>query len=289
MTALPQVPRVAFQGERGAFSEQAALLLLGEKIETVPRPTFAALFSAVAEGVADCALAPIENTLVGTVVPSLDLLLESGLHAVAEVVLPIALHLIGTPEAVFEGVTSAESHPVALAQCERFLRAHPQITRRATLDTAGSVLEILRAGDPRRAAIAGAHAAKIHGGKILRSHIEDHPENYTRFLLLSPTAEVSDGANKLSLVIELAHVPGALHHALNVFARRSLQLHKIESRPIPGRPWQYRFFLDLEGSTRDGDTNQALEELRGCTDSVRILGCYPGHATGGQDQHSEDA
>jgi prephenate dehydratase len=279
MTPPAAVARIAFQGERGAFSEEAALRLLGDKIVLVPRPTFVVLFSAVAEGVADYVLAPIENTLAGSVVPSLDLLLESGLHAVAEVVLPIALHLIGAPGATIEGIATVESHPVALAQCERFLRANPGIARRATLDTAGSVLEVVRSGDISRAAVAGEHAARIHGGVILRRHIEDHPENYTRFLLLSPSPEVSERADKLSLVVELAHVPGALHNALGVFARRSIQLHKIESRPIPGRPWQYRFYLDLQASTNDPDTLAALDELRHCTDTIRVLGCYPAHSS----------
>jgi prephenate dehydratase len=279
MTPPAGVARIAFQGERGAFSEEAALRLLGDEISLVPRPTFVALFSAVAEGLADYVLAPIENTLAGSVVPSLDLLLESRLHAVAEVVLPIALHLIGAPGATIEGIASVESHPVALAQCERFLRAHPGIARRATLDTAGSVLEVVRSGDVSRAAVAGEHAARIHGGVILRRHIEDHPENYTRFLLLSPSAEVSDRADKLSLVIELAHIPGALHSALGVFARRSIQLHKIESRPIPGRPWQYRFYLDLQASTNDADTLAALDELRHCTDTIHVVGCYPAHSS----------
>jgi prephenate dehydratase len=270
-------PRVAFQGERGAFSEEAAVLLLGEEIDLVPRPTFDALYASLREGAADLVLAPVENTLAGTVVASLDLLLESGLQAVGEVILPIVHCLIGTPDATFEQITSVESHPVALAQCERFLRENPQMTRRATLDTAGSVREIIRAGDPTRAAIAGRRAAEIYGGRILREHIEDHAENYTRFLLLSPTPRTNERANRLSLVIELRHVPGALHRALGVFASRSIDLLKIESRPLAGRPWQYRFYLDLHASPNDPATFAALDELRQCTDSVHTLGCYPAY------------
>ncbi|MDE3135025.1 MAG: prephenate dehydratase [Acidobacteriota bacterium] len=277
MTVPAAYPRVAFQGERGAFSEEAAVLLVGEEIDLVPRPTFDALYASIREGAADLALAPVENTLAGSVVASLDLLLESGLHAVAEVILPIAHCLIGTPDAAFERITSVESHPVALAQCGRFLRANPQMTRRATLDTAGSVREIIRAADPSRAAIAGRRAAEIYGGRILREHIEDHAENYTRFLLLSPTPRTNESANRLSLVVELRHVPGALHRALGVFASRSIDLLKIESRPIPGRPWQYRFYLDLHASLNDPATLAALDELRQCTDSVRTLGCYPAY------------
>lgn len=269
--------RIAFQGERGAFSEEAAIRLLGEQIELVPRPTFDSLFSSVREGVADYALAPIENTLAGSVVMSMDLLLESNLQIIGEVIQPIAHYLIGCPGAAFEQIRSVESHPVALAQCEHFLRANPQMARRATLDTAGSVREVVRAADPSRAAIAGERAAKTYGASILREHIEDHRENYTRFVLLAPSAKANPRANKLSLVVQLAHVPGALYEALGVFARRSINLLKIESRPIPGHPWQYRFYLDLQASLQDDKTVAALQELRECTDTVRVLGCYPAY------------
>jgi prephenate dehydratase len=268
-------PRIAFQGERGAFSEEAAVKLLGESIELVPRMTFEALFSAVPEGAADYALAPIENSLAGSVHRSYDLLLNCQLQITAEVVLPIAHNLIAVPGATLADIAVVESHPVALAQCERFFEEHRQIQRIATHDTAGSVRQVIQLGDRTRAAIAGARAAKIYGGSILREHIEDHRENYTRFLLLSPAPKTDDRADKLSLMIQLSHEPGALHRALRAFADRQINLMKIESRPIPGRPWQYRFYLDLQTSVRDPQTAAALEELKRCTDEVRVLGCYP--------------
>jgi prephenate dehydratase len=282
MTAATAIPRVAFQGERGAFSEEAAVRLLGENIEVVPRPSFEALFSAIADGAADYALAPIENTLAGSVYRSYDLLLESHLHIVGEVIHPIALHLIGTPHASLDRLATVESHPVALAQCEHLFRAHPQLQRVASLDTAGSVRAVVAANDPSRAAIAAKRAAEIYGGKVLLEHIEDHRENYTRFLLLAPQpapAENSCRTNKLSLVIQLPHQPGALHRALAIFARREINLHKIESRPIPGRPWQYCFYLDLQAAQDNPDTAAALEELRLCADEVRLLGSYAAHPT----------
>ena len=269
------IPRVAFQGERGAFSEEAAVKLLGESIELVPRMTFEALFSAVPEGAADYALAPIENSLAGSVHRSYDLLLDSPLQITAEVVLPIAHNLIALPGAKLEDIAAVESHPVALAQCERFFQEHPRIQRIATHDTAGSVRQVIQAGDRTRAAIAAARAAKIYGGVILREHIEDHRENYTRFLLLAPAAKASDNGDKMSLMIELNHQPGALYGALHAIAERQINLMKIESRPIPGRPWQYRFYLDLQASLRDPQTTAALDELKRCTDEVRVLGCYP--------------
>ena len=275
MTALHQSPRIAFQGERGAFSEEAAVKLLGEEIQLVPRPTFEALYAAIEDGLADYILAPIENSLAGSVHRSYDLLIASGLHIQAEVVIPIVHNLIGPSGAAFERITQVSSHPVALAQCERFFASHPGIKRVTADDTAGSVREVVRSGDPTKAAIASRRAATVYGGTILREHLEDHPENYTRFLLLAPSAEIAENADKLSLVVHLAHKPGSLCLALSAFARRNLNLLKIESRPIPGTPWSYSFYLDLQASLKDPNTVAALEELEQFTDSVKILGCYP--------------
>lgn len=274
MSEREHTVRVAFQGERGAFSEEAAVKLLGEKIQLVPRPTFEALFAAVDEGAADYALAPIENSLVGSVHRSYDLLLESTLRIAAEIILPITHHLIAPPGASFEGIEVVESHPVALAQCERFFGEHPWLKRMASEDTAGSVREVVRRGDPRRAAIAGKRAAEIYGGAILREHLEDDCENYTRFLLLARSPSLPERANKLSLVVQLAHRPGSLYRALEPFARRDINLLKIESRPVKGRPWQYRFYLDLCASTRDSEVAAALAELQERAEEVRHLGCY---------------
>ena len=268
-------PRVAFQGERGAFSEEAAVRLLGEEVALVPRPTFESLFAAVAEGAADLALAPVENSLAGSVHRSYDLLLESSLRIAAEVVIPIRHYLIGCPGSSLDSIRTVESHPVALAQCERFFAAHPGVRRVAADDTAGSVAQVVKRGDRTRAAIAGRRAAEIYGGAILRERIEDHSENYTRFVLLTPSEGAAEGADKLSLVLKLPHRPGALHRALEPFARRSIDLLKIESRPVRGEPWRYHFYLDLRASLEDADAVAALEELREIAVSVRVLGCYP--------------
>jgi prephenate dehydratase len=278
--------RVAFQGERGAFSEEAALKLLGENIELVPRPTFEAAFAAIEEGRADFLLAPIENSLAGSVHRSFDLLVDSTLSILAEEIIPIAHNLIGVPGAKFEDIAVVESHPVALAQCETFFSEHPRLKRIATEDTAGSVREVVRAGDKSRAAIAGRLAAIIYGGSILREHLEDNRENYTRFLLLAETSDgaqaVPPNADKLSLVFQLDHRPGALFHALEPFARRNVNLMKIESRPVHGQPWQYRFYLDLQASRRDPDVAAALAELEKLVVGLRILGSYPAAARAGK-------
>ena len=266
--------RIAFQGERGAFSEQAAVELLGEKITLVPRPTFEAMFGAIGDGVADYILAPIENSLAGSVHRSFDLLVEHDLHIIGEVIIPIVHNLIGAKGAKLEDIAVVESHPVALAQCEKFFQAHPNLQRIATQDTAGSVREIVAAGDPKRAAIASRRAAETYGGVILKEHLEDNRENYTRFLLLAPSGRAPDKADKLSLVFELDHKPGALLRALEPFARRGINLLKIESRPVHGKPWQYRFYLDLQAACTQPEAAEALAELEREVVGLRILGSY---------------
>lgn len=266
--------RVAFQGERGAFSEEAAIKLLGEEITLVPRLTFDAAFRAIFDGLADYLLAPIENSLAGSVHRSFDLLVESRLNIIAEEIIPIVHNLIAAPGTRFDQLRIVESHPVALAQCEEFFIEHPRLKRMATEDTAGSVRKVVLAGDPTHAAIAGRRAAEIYGGTTLREHLEDNRENYTRFWLLSPSRGEPTDADKLSLVFELAHQSGALLRALEPFANRGINLLKIESRPVRGRPWQYRFYLDLQTACSKPEASAALAELENQVVDLRILGSY---------------
>jgi prephenate dehydratase len=187
---------VAFQGEHGAFSEDAAIKLLGPAIELVPRRTFAELFDSVAEGRAEYVLAPVENSLAGAVHAAVDLLHKSSLVIAGEVSIQVRQHLIGCQGARFEEIETVESHPVALAQCKRFFADNPQIMKIEADDTAGSVAQVIAGGDRKRAAIAGRRAAEIYGGSIIRENLEDDPENYTRFVLLSRDGEahgLSDG------------------------------------------------------------------------------------------------
>ena len=188
MTTSTQKPRVAFQGERGAFSEEAAHKLLGPGIELVPRRTFTDLYNSLSNGVADYLLAPVENSIAGVVQPSVDLLRSSSLTVLDEVQIKIEQHLIGCPGASFDIIETVQSHPVALAQCGRFLQAHPELKPVIADDTAGSVAEVMRRGDPKHAAIAGQCAADLYGGTIIRKSIQDIAENYTRFVLLSVSA-----------------------------------------------------------------------------------------------------
>ena len=220
--------RVGFQGEPGAFSEAAAVQLLGEDITTVPRPTFDSTFRAITEGAADALLVPVENSLAGSVVRAYDLLLESDLTITAETILPIELHLIACPGTSLGEVRSVASHPMALAQCECFFGKHPQLKRMPAEDTAGSVREVLSRNDRSAAAIAGRHAAEHYRGIILAESIQDNTENFTRFVLLRPAQQTSGKAipeaRKMSLAMHLAHRPGALLASLEPFARHGVNL-----------------------------------------------------------------
>lgn len=272
---LERKSRVAFLGERGTFSEEAALGILGEECETVSFPTFEELFKAIDSGKADYILTPLENSLVGSVHRCYDLLLKSSLNIVAEIILPISHFLIACPKATFESIKTVESHPVALAQCERFFAAHPHLRGVAADDTAGSVRRAVESRDVSRAAIGGKRTAAIYGGIILREHIEDHTENFTRFALLSRAAKEAGAAGKISLVIRLKHQPGALHNALRPFVRRGIDLLKIESRPIKDRPSRFNFYLDLRSPDSESELRGALDEVREQAEELRYLGRYP--------------
>ena len=278
MPAAGDKTRVAFQGEPGAFSEAAAVRLLGGEIITVPRPTFEAAFRAIADGAADALLVPVENSLAGSVVRVYDLLLQSELTITAETILPIELHLIACPGASLAEIRSISSHPMALAQCERFFSQHPGIKRLPAEDTAGSVREALARGDKTHAAIAGKYAAERYRGAMIAENIQDNAENFTRFVLLEPVkpagSPASPQARKMSIAMRLAHRPGSLLSSLEPFARNGVNLLKIESRPIHGRPWEYQFFIDVEAEAV-ARLEAALREVREAAHEVRVLGLYP--------------
>jgi prephenate dehydratase len=269
--------RVAFQGEPGAFSEAAAVQLLGGGIRTIPRTTFDATFRAIAEDAADALLVPVENTLAGSVVRVYDLLLDSPLEMCGETILPIEHHLMACPGATFADLRAVASHPVALAQCERFFESNPGLKRVPAEDTAGSVREMMGRGDKSCAAIAGRPAAERYGAIILRESIQDNAENFTRFVLLLRPEEArlyrAKDAKKMSLAMRLAHKPGALLASLQPFSKHGVNLLKIESRPIHGKPFEYQFYVDVEAAGHER-LEEALEEVRGATSELRVLGWY---------------
>lgn len=267
-------PTVAFQGERGAFSEEAAYQLLGPRTRVLPRETFPAAFQSVATGKAQYCLVPIENTLAGSVYENYDLLLKNDLHIVGETNLRIVHNLLAFPETPLKDVRQVYSHPVALAQCSKFFAHHPRIEKVAVYDTAGAVKMLGERRVRGAAAIASRAAARVYGARVLRTHLEDHHENYTRFLLLSKSARISPKANKVSIVFSTRNVPGALYRCLSVFALRDIDLTKMESRPLRGRPWEYFFYLDFIGHVKQERCRNALAHLGEVTDFLRVLGCY---------------
>jgi prephenate dehydratase len=266
---------VAFQGERGAFSEEAAYKLLGRRVRPLPCETFSATFQSVTTGKAKNCLVPIENTLAGSVYENFDLLLENHLHIVGEVNLRIVHNLIAMPGTVLREVRQVYSHPVALAQCGRFFARHVEIEKIPYYDTAGSVKMLAEQRLRGAAAIASHIAAEVYHGRILATHLEDHRENYTRFLLLSGTAKVAPRADKVSIVFSTRNVPGALYKCLSVFALRDIDLTKMESRPLRGRPWEYFFYVDFSGNLKEERCRKALDHLGEVTKFLRVLGCYP--------------
>jgi len=276
--------RVAFQGEHGAFSEDAVRLLLGPRPETVPCRNFEDLFDAVADEIADCAMVPIENSLAGSVHKNYDLLLDHDLTIIAAATLRIVHSLIAATGVSREEIRRVYSHPVALAQCERFLRTNSNIEATAAYDTAGSVKMVVENGRRDEAAIAGSSAAVFYGARVLIEGIEDNPKNFTRFILLAdPDRRESlaallnpneSGKQKTSLVFRIGNRPGSLFRALGVFALRDVDLLKIESRPIEGRPWEYSFYLDVAGDSAEPAVDRALGHLAEMAESIRVLGSY---------------
>ena len=283
MTASPNIPsvRVAYQGEPGAFSQTAAWLLLGDDAATIPFRSFEEMFQSVAAGDADCCVTPIENSLAGSIHRNYDLLLSSGLTILGETFLRIVHNLIAPPGTALDDVRRVYSHPVALAQCGRFLRQHPVMEPEPMHDTAGAVRVVMEHRQPGEAAIASEAAANIYGGVILATNVEDDPLNFTRFFLLAPPSaslrpltEPSAQRWKTSLLLEIANTPGSLYRALGVFATAGIDLSKIESRPIPGKPREYAFYLDVIGNLSDAAIAQAIKQLRKDADSVTVLGSY---------------
>ena len=267
---------VAIQGEVGSFSHAAAVLLHGSSIRLVPCPEFDEIFHAVASGEAERGIVPIENSLAGPVHENYDLLGVHALHVVAEVQVRIRHCLIARPDTVLADVRRVASHPMALAQCRRFFAAHPTLEAVPSYDTAGSVRDLMARHLPAEAVIGPARAAELYGAAVLERDLEDHADNFTRFLAVAreeaPAPERGTAA-KISVVFTLPQGPGTLHRALGAIATRGLDLTLIESRPVAGRPWEYVFYVDVLGSA-NGPVSEALASLKGCARDFRVLGVY---------------
>lgn len=280
---MKKTQRVAFQGERGAFSHEAVRRLLARRVEVLPCQRFEEVFLRLKDRTVGAAVIPIENTLAGSVHENYDHLLHFDFRIVAEANVRINHHLIALPGVRFRGLRRVYSHPVALNQCLDFFVRHPHLEKVPFYDTAGAVKMILEQRLADAAAIASAVAAEIYGARILRRSLEDDRRNFTRFFLLRrpedtpplPRPAGRDKEWKTSLVFSTRNVPGALFRALSAFALRDVNLTKIESRPLRGKPWEYLFYLDLLGRLDDPTVKNALGHLGELADFLRVLGCYP--------------
>lgn len=276
-------PVIAFQGARGAFSEEATRKLAGPRAAVLPCERFEDVFRSLKEGRVSGAVVPIENTLAGSVHENYDHLVNFELPIVAETSVRIVHNLIALNGVAFSKIKRVFSHPVALNQCLDFFAAHPQLERTPFYDTAGSVKMLVEEGLTDAGAIASSVAAEIYGARILRRSIESDRRNFTRFFLLRqpefarrhPVRTDAHSVWKTSLVFSTRNIPGALFRAVSAFALRDLNLTKIESRPLRGKPWEYLFYLDFLGRVDSPDAQNALKHLNELADFMRVLGCYP--------------
>jgi prephenate dehydratase len=267
--------RIAFQGEAGAYSEQAIYAYFGS-VEGSPCESFDSVFESVRSGKCEAGLIPIENSLAGSIHQNYDLLLRHDLHIVGEYFLRVRHCLIAMPGIKKSELKKVISHPQALAQCAEYLRAM-DVKVEPVYDTAGSVKILKESGARDTAAIASHRAAELYGMEILEEGIEDNQENYTRFLVIATAPVAPNTDAKTSIVFTLKNQPGALFKALSVFALRDIDLTKIESRPLAGKPWEYLFYVDFIGATSEETVRRALDHLGEDAVMLRVLGSYPRH------------
>jgi prephenate dehydratase len=268
--------RVAFLGQRGSYSEAAAVKFFGNSIQTISYKDFDGIFDAVTNGQVDRGILPLENSLAGSIHRNYDLLLRHDLSIVGETQIHIAHQLIALPEVALADIRRVYSHPQPLAQCERSLeKLLPNAARISTYDTASSVKLLKDENITDGAALASKRAAEIYQMNILQPDMQDNPENYTRFVVVAREPVEPLGEAKTSVVFAMDNVPGSLFKSLAVFALRDIDLAKIESRPLQGKRWQYFFYIDFIGSLQEERCKNALNHLQEITTYFRVLGSYP--------------
>ncbi|MBA7639575.1 2-dehydro-3-deoxyphosphooctonate aldolase [subsurface metagenome] len=273
---LEETPRVAFQGERGAFSEKAISFYFPEETEAIPLLEFRDVYNSVLEGKTRYGIIPLENTLTGSIHQNYDLLLQfPDLRIVGEKTIRIVHNLVALPEAEVSDIRRVYSHPQGISQCAQFLDRYPDWERHPFYDTAGAVTFIAEQGSLENAAIASEEAARVYKMKVLKSGIETNSQNYTRFVIIA-REELShiENTNKASLVFCTSNKPGSLYLALKVLAERNINMKKLESRPIHGKPWHQRFYVDVDIPDDPALFSEALEVLKKETEELKILGLY---------------
>jgi prephenate dehydratase len=264
--------KVAFQGERGAYSEAAATIFFKDTIETVPYTTFYEVLESAEGGYSDYAVLPVENSLEGSVGESYDLLLTTKLNAVGEIYHRIRHCLIGFQG--LEKIDTVYSHPQALGQCRKFIQEY-HLKTVPTYDTAGSVKILLELKKENIACIASRRAAEIYNVPVIKEGIEDNLNNYTRFLVLANRKQEKTSKDKTSIIFSIKHIPGALYAVLEKFNANKINLTKIESRPTKTTPWEYNFYVDFEGHQSDENISNTLEKIKPNTIFLKVLGSYP--------------
>lgn len=270
---LPK-PRVLYQGEAGAYAEEAAVDFFGEDCSRRSVPAWEDIFLALKAGEADYGVLPIENSSTGSINQVYDLLSRYGAYIVGEQTVRVNHCLLAPKGARLDSVHAVWSHEQGLLQCEDFLNSHPSWERHAAANTAASAKLVAERGDPATAAIGSRRCAALYGLDILAEGINFNSENYTRFVVVAPVMELREGKDKISALFTLSHESGTLHRILTVFAAAGLNMVKLESRPIPGLPWVYRFFVDFTGDLTAGGMEGVLRELSQSSETFRVLGNY---------------
>jgi len=265
--------RVAIQGERGSYSEEAVIQYFSEKYELISKEYLEDVFNAVKCGEADYGVIPVENSSTGSIRKSLDLLLTEDVRVIGEVKVKVSHALLGVKGAKLSDIERVYSHPEAISQCESFLRRNKWVVIPSP-DTAGAARFVAEANDRRLAAVASERAASIYGLEVIARDIQDIPVNITRFFVISLSDEVSEDADTTAAFFATRHVPGALWRALGAFAKRGINLLWLESRPIKGEPWNYSFYVEFEGSISDDSVREAIRELGELSLWVKVLGSY---------------
>jgi chorismate mutase/prephenate dehydratase len=266
--------RVSFQGERGSYSHEASEKYFGERIAAKPLRTLREVFHAVESRKVAYGIVPVENSYEGSINETYDLLATTTTKVCGEVQVRVRHCLIAKPGTHLSQVKIVYSHPQALAQCARFLRAH-RLEGVPSYDTAGSAKIVKEIGSSKIAAIASKRAAQLYSMQVISEGIEDSGTNYTRFLILGKKIPPRSGDDKTSILFGVEHKPGSLYRAIRALANHRLNLTKIESRPVKETPWQYNFYVDFHGHIKDKVIEKALKDLQQRSTFVKVLGSYP--------------
>lgn len=267
-------PRVLYQGEPGAYADEAAALFFGEELPRQKVRTWEEIFVALKEGRADYGVVPIENSSTGSINQVYDLLARYGAHIVGEQLVKVDHCLMAPKGASLDTIAEVYSHEQGLSQCEEYLKAHPDWEHHAMLNTAAAAKFVAESGDPTKAAIGSKRAAALYGLEVLAQSINFNDSNYTRFVVVSPYMELRPGADKISALFTLPHKSGTLHRIMAVFAVAGLNMMKLESRPVVGHNWEYLFFVDFSGNLLEEGMNGIIRELTQTASGFRVLGNY---------------